>query len=67
MSKLVRNLKGVQILRRAKQEALPYTVAVGQIVNSPDKTILTKSRNKVYNKYNGSKGLFSILLILRFF
>ncbi len=56
MSKLVRNLKGVQILRRAKQEALPYTVAVGQIVNSPDKTtrevkVLKMQQNEYLKMY----------------
>jgi ribosomal protein S17 len=56
MSKLVRNLKGVQILRRAKQAALPYTVAVGQIVNSPDKTtrevkVLKMQQNEYLKMY----------------
>ncbi len=56
MSKLVRNIRGVQILRRGKQDSLPYTVAVGQVVNSPDKTtrevkVLKMEQNEYLKMY----------------
>lgn len=37
MSKLARSLKGVKIISRAKQDIIPYTVAVGQVTSLPEK------------------------------
>jgi ribosomal protein S17 len=37
MSKLVKSLKGVEILRRKNIKVIPFTLAVAQVIGSPDK------------------------------
>lgn len=36
MSKLVKSLKGIEILRRSNKNVIPYSLAVAQIIGSPD-------------------------------
>lgn len=36
MSKLAKSLKGIEILRRSNKNVIPYSLAVAQIIGSPD-------------------------------
>ena len=36
MSKLVNSLKGIEILRRSNKNVIPFSLAVAQIIGSPD-------------------------------
>lgn len=36
MSKLVKSMKGIEILRRSNKNVIPYSLAVAQIISSPD-------------------------------
>ena len=56
MSRLVRNLRGVEILRRKNRNILPYSLAVGQVTNSPEENtreikVLKMEQNEYLRMY----------------